>query len=73
MPEKEMTYEELYRLFKQRNQDSDVLDYRPAPGEYRIQIWLNGNLTFYVRYIPELDRFVFSKVDQTAPKTNFEC
>lgn len=59
----EMTYDELFNLFKRRNVDLSkmILDYRPH-GEYALQIWLKNGYTFYVRWIEETQQFVFGEI-----------
>ena len=66
MNNENLTHGKLFSLFCERNKDlvRYINDYRPANGEYRIQIWFNNKHTYYVRYIKELEEFVFSNVPE---------
>ena len=59
-----VTYGELFNLFISRNKDIKrfINDYRPALGEYKIQIWLKSGYTFYARWIEEYKEFALSEV-----------
>lgn len=67
-----MTYGELYHLFLERNKDlaGYINDYRPAPGENRLQIWFKNGLMHYVKYVKELDRFIFSAPEKYIDRYN---
>lgn len=64
-PERVLTYEELMALFRKRNVDlaNLIKDYRPHPGEYALQVWLKDGRTFYIRWIKEIEQFVFGEVE----------
>lgn len=60
-PIKDITYGQLYSLFKRRNEAlSDYIsDYRPAKGINAIQIWLKNHKAIFVFYDAKRDIFEF--------------
>ena len=63
----QITYGDLFKLFTDRNKDISnyISDYRPAVGDYTIQIWLKNEVTFYAKWVKELDRFVLGEINES--------
>jgi len=61
-----MTYRELYNLFINRNKDIARLinDYRPYGEAYTIQLWFKNGQTCYVKWVSEIDEFVFGEIKE---------
>lgn len=59
-----MTWGQLFSLFCSRNKDLKryINDYRPGNEPYQLQLWFKNGATYYVRWIREIEEFVFSEV-----------
>jgi len=58
----DMTWGQLFGMFRQRNADRNIDDYRPSNESYKFQIWLKDGSTKYVKYHKDRDEFELSDV-----------
>ena len=59
-----MTWGQLFNLFCSRNKDLEryIDDFRPGNEPYKLQLWFKNGNTYYVKWVVEIEEFVFSEV-----------